>query len=141
MSKDYYAEGGVTIAPPLNHAEVRKYQEWAGESKNDKYRRDERDIYAEIITTTDATDDGDIARMSATQVVPRYVEQAYSRYYTERDLRELIELFPAHDFHGVIEVESEGYGEDHEHYRLYAGNHQLHRVDPVVTWTDPWASE
>ena len=128
----------IYIDPPLSHAEVRQYNEWlnaATTGAKNKYKRN-RDVEAVVSTTEEDTDAGTVITKSASMIIPNNEGQLYSRSNTLGDLAELLELFSGHTFTGYIEVEGEGYGDEHEIVRYVATDLGVGIREPIVTWPD-----
>lgn len=134
MGTNSNATGSIEINPPLSHAEVRRYNEWANFGGAGKRFRSEREVFVEIDRETEDLDTGTIITWSGYEIRPNAEDHQYKRYNTEEDLKELVEMFPDHEYTGYIEQESEGYGDDHEIFRLYVVNHAVMRVTPEIVW-------
>lgn len=128
MADSYNVKGEVTITPPLNWAQIRElsYISRRGGKCN-------QSIAFDLDIVKRQTDEGELQVRTAPCLVP--IDNSSGHYILE-NLRDLMETFPAHAFHGEFTVYPE-HGLETFPYRVVARGHEAARQKlPQDAWVD-----
>jgi len=112
----------LAIRPPLNHAEVKKFPESAGTNFTLVTQR-------KVIET----DTGTLTVWSASALTLTDPYQPSKRYDLVKELQEVVELYPDHEFSGFFEL----IGEDGVIWRVRVdSDRKVMQVFPKLTWPE-----
>lgn len=126
----YYTsvEGEITITPPLTYVE---FKDSPFNPKGTEYD-DRMDVKLRIVEETIDTDEGQLIRRTAPEVIAASGE-AYKAYYLVEHVQKLIDNHPDHQFTGRLECNGEESG---DLWRCVIRDGRAVKVEPQLIWPD-----